>query len=257
LRTIAIVSGKGGVGKTTSAISLAHAMHLYTGKTLLVDANISTPNVHLYLGWPVLKKNFMSVLKEEASHGEAIYRHESGLRVLPTISTPADIRKMKKDRLAAVIKELDGSADVVLLDSAAGLGQETVEAINASDEVLVVTNPEIGAVVDAQKVIQLSHELGRTVLGVLLNKAGQDKYELSVSSVEKMLDSPVLGVIPFDRAVREAYAQKHPVTHSHPRSRAAQQYEEVAAMLLGRKYMQSILKRTSLKTKVLKKLGFA
>ena len=97
-RYICVVSGKGGVGKTTSAISLAHVMSKHR-KTLLVDANLSTPNVNIHLGAPILRKSLMNALKDEISLKEAIYTHKSGLRILPTVSTVHDLKRLKFDKI--------------------------------------------------------------------------------------------------------------------------------------------------------------
>jgi septum site-determining protein MinD len=256
LRSIAVVSGKGGVGKTVTSINLAHALTKHSKHTLLVDGNLSTPNVHIYLGWPILKRTLHDALKNQASYKDVIYTHPSGMRIIPTITSLSEVRNIKHERLAEVVQDLEGEADVVLLDSSSGVGREALCAMQACDEVLIVTNPELSAVLDAQKTIQLAHELGKTILGVVLNKVRRDKYELSGEEVEKLLDLPVIGMIPFDDAIRKSIKVKSPVTHSHPNSKAAQQYADLAALLLGRKYTSSLVNKRTMRDYVIDKLGF-
>jgi len=246
-RYICIASGKGGVGKTTSAISLAHVMGKHR-KTLLVDANLSTPNISIRLGAPILRKTLINVLKNEASLKEAIYTHESGLRILPSISTVHDLRRLRYDKLKGVLRDLEREADIdiIIIDSGAGLTREAITAIEACDEVLIITNPELSAVLDAQKAIQVAQELGKTILGVIVSKVGEDKHELRIDEVEKLLAFPVIGIIPYDKNVRKALKQKHPVTYSHPRTRASKEYERVAGLLLGERYFKSINKKSRL-----------
>ena len=256
-RYICIVSGKGGVGKTTSAISLAHVMSKHR-KTLLVDANLSTPNVNIHLGAPLLKKTLMNVLKDEASLSQAIYTHESGLRILPTISTVHDLKKLKYDRLREVLRDLEGEADIIIMDSGAGLSKEAITAIEACNEILIITNPELNAVLDAQKTVQVAQEIGKTIIGIVVNKAGRDKHELGINEIEKILDLPVIGVIPYDKNVRKSLRLKHPVTHTHPKTKASKSYEEIAGLLLGKKYFDSVNKKSrTLYNYVLEKLGWA
>jgi cell division ATPase MinD len=256
LRSICIISGKGGVGKTTSAVTLAHAMNKYK-KTLLIDANLSTPNVNLHLGWPILKKTLIEVMNNESSLAEAIYTHESGLRILPAVSSMHNIRSMKYDKLKYVIDDLSEHAEVILMDSSAGLGNEAMGSLEACDEILIITNPELSAVMDAQKTIQIAHEIGKTILGVVLTKVRNDKHEMTVSEVEKLLDIPVIGVVPFDEAVRAAQKIKNPVTYSHPKSKASKSYEEIASLLLGERYVENTMKKeNNFFIYILKKLGF-
>lgn len=257
MRSIAIVSGKGGVGKTTAAINIAHVMSKHDGRTVLVDADLSTPNVHIYLGWPVLRKNLISALHNQHSLSEAIYKHESGLRVLPSISSVSDINRLKHEKLRAVVNSLQEDNAVILLDCASGVGKEAVSAMEACDEILVVVNPHLPSVIDAQKTIQVGHELGKLILGVVINQVTPSKNELSVREVERLLDLPVIGVIPFDEAISKANKMKHPLTHIFPRSKAGKEYILLSEMLLGRKYMRSILQKKTMKDYILEKLGFA
>lgn len=254
-RYICVASGKGGIGNTTAAISLAHVMSKHK-KTLLVDANLTTPNVNVHLGAPILTKTLSHVLRDEASIYQAIYKHESGLRILPSISTLHDIKKLKYDKLKATLRSLEGEADIILLDSATGLGRDAISAIEACDEVLILTNPELSSVLDTQKTIQVAHELGKTILGVVVNKAGEHRHEMKISEVEKLLDLPVIGIIPYDDNVRKAVKLQHPVTYTHPKAKASKSFEEVAGLILGRKYFEMYNKKSrSMQDYVLHKLG--
>jgi septum site-determining protein MinD len=254
-RYICVASGKGGAGSTTTAINLAHAMSKHK-KTLLVDANLTTPNVNVHLGAPILRKTLMSVLKKEASIYQAIYLHESGLRILPSIVTVQDLKRLKYDKLKEVLRLLEQEADIVIMDSATGLGRDAISALEACDEVLIITNPELSSVLNNQKTIQVAHELGKTILGVVVNKAGEHSHEMKVSEVEKLLDLPVIGVIPYDNNVKKALKLRHPVTHTHPRTKASRSYEEIAGLLLGKNYFESVNKKgRTMYDYVLEKLG--
>lgn len=255
-RYICVTSGKGGVGKTTSAISLAHLMGKRK-KTILVDANLSTPNVNIHLGAPILRKTLMNVLNDDTSLREVIYNHESGLRIIPTISTVHDLKRLKYDKLKDAIRALEGAADIIMIDSAAGLNREGISAIEACDEVLIITQPELSAVLDAQKTIQVAQEVGKTILGVVVNKVRKDRHELKINEIEKLLDLPVIGIIPYDKKVRKALKKNHPVTHLHPKSKASKSYEEVASLLLGRRYFESVNKKSRImEDYALKRIGF-
>ncbi len=254
-RYICIAGSKGGVGRTTTAISLAHIMSKHS-KILLVDANLTKPNVNTHLGAPILRKTLMHVLKDEASLYQAIYRHSSGLRILPSITTVEDLKRLKYERLKQLMKRLEKEAEIILLDSAAGLGKEAITAIEVADEILFLTTPDLSSVLDTQKTIQVAHELGKTILGIVVNQFRGDKHDLKINDIEKLLDLPVIGVIPFDDNVRKALKLKHPVTYAYPRTKASKSYEEIAGILLGKKYFESINKKSkTIQDYVLEKLG--
>jgi septum site-determining protein MinD len=136
------------------------------------------------------------------------------------------------------------------------LGKEAMAALEACDEVLVITNPELSAALDSQKTIQAAHELGKVILGVVVNKAGEHRHELSINEVENLLDLPVIGVIPYDMNVKSSLKLKHPVTHTYPKSKASKGYEELAELLLGKTYFEATNQKSkALQDYVLKKLG--
>jgi cell division ATPase MinD len=256
-RVICITSGKGGVGKTTTAVSLAHLL----GKeknTLLIDANLTTPNVNIHLGAPILKKHLMHVLTDKAKPEEAIYTHKSGLLVMPATASLHDLKFMDYETLKDLIFDLRTGHDIIVLDSAAGLGKEAISAMEASDEIIIVTNPELSAVVDAQKTIQVASEIGKLVLGVVVNKISGHRSEMKIKEIENMLGFPVIGEVPYDINVKISVKKNHPVTHHKKNSKASKEFGTVVSQIIGPKYTESEEKKekNSLFKYVLKMLGF-
>ena len=241
MKTIGLLSGKGGVGKTTSAINLAAGLNHYGLKTVVADGNITTPNVGIYMGLPVTPVNLHNVLKGENKASEAIHNHDSGLQLLTGSLALQDMQGLKLSRMKE-LKKLD--ADYVILDGAAGLGKEVLNVIEHSDELIIVTNPELPAITDALKTIRLAEELGKSVLGVLLTRAKGDDLDISVRNVEALVEYPVLGVIPEETKMREALSQKDAIVHTHPDSHASQNYIKLAANISGRTYLAPLRKMT-------------
>ncbi|MCK5333089.1 MAG: AAA family ATPase, partial [Candidatus Aenigmarchaeota archaeon] len=169
-RVIAVSSGKGGVGKTTMTSNLGVALNDFGQKAVVVDTNLTTPNLGFHLGVPLYPKTLHDVMKGEASIDDATYIHPSGLKVIPAGISMADLKSTNPKNLSKAVISLVGDHDVVLLDSAAGLGKESMAGIHAADELLVVTNPQLPAVTDALKAIKVSEEEGTKVIGVVLNK---------------------------------------------------------------------------------------
>ncbi|MDI6721594.1 MAG: AAA family ATPase, partial [Candidatus Aenigmarchaeota archaeon] len=158
-RIIACISGKGGVGKTTVVSNLGVALAKFGRNVIVVDANLTTPNLGLHLGVPLYPTTLHDVLKGTAAIKDAIYYHDSGLKIIPAGLSLRDLRGVDSRDLPNVLLDLLGTSDIVLLDAAAGLGKETLSAIEAADETMLVANPELTSVADALKASKLAQQL--------------------------------------------------------------------------------------------------
>ncbi len=236
MKVVTITSGKGGVGKTTTAINLGTALNSFGKEVIIVDANLTTPNVGLHLGAPIVPVNLNHVMQGKAKVTDAIYEHESGTKIIPSSLSVKELRKINPEKLKDITKRLRGLADFVILDSAAGLGDEATKSMEAADELIIVTNPEITAVTDALKTVKLAQELGKSVKGVIVTRVTGDKNEMSIGNVKEMLDIPVLGVVPHDKNVLASLRHKDSVTHIYPYSRSALAYKRIAAKMANISY---------------------
>jgi septum site-determining protein MinD len=243
-RLIVITSGKGGVGKTTTAINLGAAINYFNEDVLIIDANLTTPNVGLHLGSPEAPVNLNHVLRGEAEPFEAIYEHESGMKIMPSSLSIKELKKIKTDKLRNLKKDFKKLSKIIILDSAAGLGEEANSAISLADEVIIVTNPEMPALTDALKTIKLAQQIKKPVIGVIVTRVKKNDIEMQPDTVKEMLEIPVLGMVPEDICVQKSLSIKNPVVHSHPKSKAARAYKEIAARLLDVEYDSDIDKES-------------
>ena len=232
-RVIVINSGKGGVGKTTTAINLGAALNLFKKEVIIVDANLNTPNVGLHLGAPIVPVTLNHVLKGKADIEEAIYEHSSGTKIVPSSLSIKELTKFNTKKIPEITHQLRKSADFVIFDSAAGFGDEVIAVLDVADEIIIVTNPEMPAVTDALKAVKVAREMGKIVRGIIETRYKGAKYEMPLSSIKSMLEAPIIGVIPEDNAVKEALMRRDAVVHTHPRSRVARKYKEIASKVIG------------------------
>jgi len=253
-RTIVITSGKGGVGKTTTAINLGAAINYFGENVLVIDANLSTPNLGIHLNSPEAPVNLNHVLLNKAEPFEAVYEHESGMKIMPSSLSVKELKKIKPEKLKNFKKDFEKISDYVIIDSAAGLGNEAISVIEMADELIIVTNPELPAITDALKTIKLAEETKKKVLGVIVARVTQDKIEMQPESVKEMLEASFLGMIPEDISVKESLKLKDAVVHTHPKSKSARAYKEIAAKIIDKEY-DSDKDKEKVIIRVLRKLG--
>ena len=235
-RMIVITSGKGGVGKTTTAINLGAAINYFGGDVLVLDGNLSTPNVGIHLNSPEVPVTLNHVLQGKADVFEAIYEHESGMKIIPSSLSLKESKKIKPEKLKEFKKEFGKHSEYVLVDSSAGLGSEALSAIELADELIVVTNPEMPAITDALKTIKIAEQMKKPVLGVIMTRVRKNDIEMQPESVREMLEVPILGMVPEDISVQKSLSLKDAVVHTHPKSKASKAYKEIAAKILNIKY---------------------
>ncbi len=232
-RIITIVSGKGGAGKTTSAINLAAALNKLNKNVIVVDANLNTPNLGIHLGAPIVPISLNHVLNGKADIEEAIYEHYSGTKIVPSSLSIKELTKFNTKNLSDVVKRLHHLTEFVIFDSAAGFGPEVMDTLGVSEEIIVVTNPEMPAVTDALKTVKVAREMGKEVKGVIVTRHKGKSYEMSLSSIKSMLETPIIGIIPEDDKVKEALSKRDAIMHTHPRSKVARKYLEIARKIAG------------------------
>lgn len=232
-RIISVLSGKGGVGKTTLVSNLGTALIKRGKNVTIIDANVTTPNLSLHLGIPFYPVTLHDVLKNDVPIESAVYNHHTGLRIIPASLSAEAVKNINVDKLEKALSSLLDKTDIIIVDAAAGLGREALAAIGVADELIVITNPELPAVTDALKTIKIAQDSGTRVLGVVVNRVKGLKHELSMSEIKSMLEVPIISIVPEDLAVPRSIAKKTPVVHHKPRSKSSIQFRRLALRILG------------------------
>lgn len=225
-----VSSSKGGSGKSTTSINLGVALNNLGRDVCVVDANLSTPYLSMYLGAPRVPVTLHHVLRGEARIRDAIYQHESGTKVIPGSLSMSDIGSCRLEDLQKHLGKI--GSDVVILDGAPGLDAEAQASIKMADEVLVITTPELPAVASSLKTIRMAQQFGKTITGVVLTRAGHD-LDLKIKNIQTILEHPVIGVVPEDPFVKQALVKREPVVYAYPHSPSGQAYQKLAVYLTG------------------------
>lgn len=239
-KLIVVSSGKGGVGKTTTSVNLAASLTKQGKNVILVDGNLTTPNIGLHLGLTKFPVTLNDVLKGEANLIDAVYIHPLGFKLLPGSLSIRSFSEINSRKLKKLFEDLREMCDFVIVDSAAGLGNESISVLKNADEILVVTNPELPAVTDAFKVVTLAREIGIPVRGIVLNKIRKENFDLGIKAIEGLLETPITTAVEDDKNMRMAIYRKKPITHLKPNSNSSRAYHHLARRIHDPDYKKRI-----------------
>lgn len=234
-KVIGVFSGKGGVGKTTTTVNLGAALAYDFGKNVMVmDTNTTSSCLSLHLGMHYAPLTINNVLRNEVKHSDAVEKHGSGMNVIP-----ASIRLQDSfvdlSNLPEIVKSASKGSDIVLLDTAPSIGEETLWSLKSCDEALIVTNPDLPSVVEALKMIKLAQEYEVNVIGLVVNKM-KGKHALSLDEISKICNVPIISTIPLDERVDESIKVNVPVVHFKPHSKASLAFKKLASNIIGEEY---------------------
>lgn len=235
-RVISIVSGKGGVGKTTLVSNLSFVLTELGKDVTAVDANLTTPHLGLHLGFYSPPKSLHDFLKADAKLQDIIYYHPYGFKIIPASLSIHNLTGANIDKLQDLILKLLGKTEFILVDSAPSLGKEALVSLEISDEILLLTNPNLPSVLDALKVAKIAEKLDKIILGVVVNRTNRKSNELSSAEVEEITNYPVINEIPEDINVSHALTTKTIVVDYNPKSPAATEIRALGHYLVGKEF---------------------
>ncbi len=254
---VAVISAKGGVGKTTTSINLSSALDYFKRDVIVLDGNFTNPDIGIHLGKAFLPKSFHTALKGHHHINESVYKHSSGLRIIPGNISYNEAINNKKENIVDVVRDLTNFSEVVIIDSSPGIGDDCRAVLKAVDYVLIVTTPDICSVTNSIKTVKLSKDLNKKILGVVVNMMRGENYELSVENIQTMTGQKVVGFIPYDHGFRQSIQRKTPLVNTEPTSQASIGFKKLAANLMGKQYMTNIQKNETGPDfkKILKRFG--
>ncbi|OKZ83135.1 MAG: ATPase involved in chromosome partitioning [Clostridium sp. 44_14] len=244
-RVITVTSGKGGVGKSNVSVNLAIQMSRLGKRAVILDADFGLANIEVMLG-----------MRPQYNLADMMFRGKDVKDIICTgpedigfISGGSGLREMtnlNKDQILSLVRtmyELDHYADVVIIDTGAGISDTVIELVASSSEVLLVATPEPTSITDAYALLKTLHrhdgfEAGSTSIKMIGNRIqsyeeGKELYLKLNTVVNKFLgmEMEYLGAIPYDEYLPRAVMQQQPVSLAYPDAPSARAMLELAMVL--------------------------
>ena len=245
-KIIVVTSGKGGVGKTTTSAAIGTGLALKGFKTVIIDFDVGLRNLDLIMGCERrVVYDFVNLINGESNINQTLIKDKrcEQLYILPASQT-RDKDALSQEGVERVLNELRESFDYIICDSPAGIEKGAQMALYFADEAVVVTNPEVSSVRDSDRILGiLQSKSKRAEAGLepvkehlLLTRYSPERVKagemLSVSDVQDILASPLVGVIPESEAVLKASNQGMPVVFDQ-QAAAGLAYMDAIGRLLG------------------------
>lgn len=256
-RVITVTSGKGGVGKSNTSINLAIQFRKMGKRVIILDADFGMANIEIMFG-AVPKHNLFDLIYQGKNIREIITWGPMDVGFISGGSGIAGMSNLSKDYLSYIIRnlaELDSLADIIIVDTGAGISDAVLEFLVASGEIILVTTPEPTSITDAYSLLKALYRHPRfkesdTKVKMLANRVakesdGENLFRKLNAVVVKYLKIPMtyLGSIPEDMHLSRAVMQQTPVSLQNPGARSSKAFERIASTLLDREESERQPKR--------------
>lgn len=245
-RVITVTSGKGGVGKSNTSVNLAIELKRMGKSVIIFDADFGLANVEVMFG-ALPKYNLSDLIYRGKDIRDIITEGPEGIGFISGGSGIVGLSNLDRNQISFLIhnlKSLDSMADVIIIDTGAGISDSVLEFAIASPEILIVTTPEPSSLTDAYSLLKALYQNPNfnkeyTNIRVLANKVrsvedGDAVFQKLSSVVTKFLSGKLdyIGMIPADPAIDKAIRQQNPVAISYPNAISSQAYKVIADNLI-------------------------
>ena len=244
-RVITVTSGKGGVGKSNVSVNLAIQMSRLGKRAVILDADFGLANIEVMLGMRP-QYNLADMMFRGKDVKDIICTGPEDIGFISGGSVLREMTNLNKDQILSLVRtmyELDHYADVVIIDTGAGISDTVIELVASSSEVLLVATPEPTSITDAYALLKTLHrhdgfEAGSTSIKMIGNRIqsyeeGKELYLKLNTVVNKFLgmEMEYLGAIPYDEYLPRAVMQQQPVSLAYPDAPSARAMLELAMVL--------------------------
>lgn len=246
-RVITVTSGKGGVGKSNVSINLGIQLKKLGLRVIILDADFGLANIEVLFG-AIPKFSLKDTIEGKKPLKEVITEGPLGVQFISGgtgVEGLANLNKVQLENLLRGLSELDTMADVIIVDTGAGISDSVLEFVAAGSEVLLVTTPEPTSITDSYSLLKALHNYKgffqeNTRIKLVANRVsseveGRNLYTKLNMVTEKFigLSLEYLGAVPMDEQVMYAVMKQSPVSISYPNAKSARAFEKLAMELSG------------------------
>src|SRR5712691_9193982 len=261
-RVITITSGKGGVGKTTTTANLGTALAMQGKRVAVVDSDIVFLNLDAIMGLENrIIYDLVDVVEGQCRLRQALIRDKRlpELYLLPAAQT-RDKNAVNSVQMEQLCQQLRHEFEFVIIDSPAGIEQGFRNAIVGADEIIIVTNPEMASVRDADRIIGLVEAAGKPEPRLILNRLRPEMVRrgdmMDVADVLEVLGVDLLGIIPEDETIIVATNKGEPIVYDR-RTKAGRAYLNAAQRILGEEVrLEEVTEASTLMERLRRLMGF-
>lgn len=256
-RVITVTSGKGGVGKSNTSINLAIQFSKMGQKVIILDADFGLANIEIMFG-TVPQHNLSDLIYKGKNIKEVITWGPMNVGFISGGSGIAGMSNLSRDYLVYIIQnlaQLDAIADIIIIDTGAGISEAVLEFLVASGEILLVTTPEPTSITDSYSLLKALNTHSRFLpeasqIKMIANKVSKEEEGITLyhklnSVVSRYLKLPLqyLGSIPQDPQLAEAVMQQKPISIQNPNAKSAKAFEVIAQDLMNKEIDKTLQKR--------------
>ncbi len=246
-RVITVTSGKGGVGKSSISVNLAIQFAKAGKKVIIFDADFGLANVEVMFG-AIPKFNLSDMIYKGKEFKDIIVNGPMDIGFVSGGSGIGGLANMTSDQVKFLVHklvELEELADVIIIDTGAGISDSVLEFVMASNETILVTTPEPTSITDSYALLKTLNSKygirkGDMLINVITNRVesyeeGRNLYNKLNLVVDKFLtvDLKFLGTIPYDKYMQRSVMQQKPVSLAYPNSSGAKAFENIIGVLNG------------------------
>lgn len=259
-RVITVTSGKGGVGKSNMSVNMAIQLSRLGKKVIILDADFGLANVEVMLGTRP-KYNMADMIFGGKDIRDVICKGPENIGFISGGSGIKELSNLSKDQISGIINMmygLDSLADIIIIDTGAGISDAVIDMVLASSEVLLVTTPEPTSITDAYALLKTINKTPgfnaentriRMIGNRTLNMSdGYDLYNKLNSVVERFLNMKMeyLGAVPFDVNLTKAVMRQQPISIAYPNTPAVKSIKAMAKTLIDMEQSETKSVRTGL-----------